>query len=646
VDNSRLVVAVMLSLCLAFVVGCGDTASSEADAKVVAAVQRAERLCDRAQTIMAEVPFLIGDEMAPLFTPSEASAVIGSFDVTKMNELNPKAVAALEEARSVLKAVQDESDAPALTQALAASAMARVRVLQGLGEAYNAARARRKVAAAGVVVNELVLRAAAELSVVDYVDGLAGSKAGSTGQTAREKIAELVERAKVEISRCDDAVGIAEADLVKQTDARDALVKKTTGFRAELSAFEQGKTQAKGEDKVALILQIEAKQIELDKALHATAVAEAAMVDARGVLQRRRAFQEAAKVTLTTLNTMGTMRQVEVGKLAEKRTEAVGSVTKTQGRLEAEVKTLAAAWADVARFEAAAQVCFDDAAKHLDRALLVARKVSGADGKGMLVMAGSAQGRAYLSSAELDTASLLRQRANVKLAESVQRQWREIAQRQGADESVPAELKASLESMVAFPPSVDVASKRKAAAAKFDKAKGAFAAAVRNQVPNLRWADRGQLAYATYMYAVYARDSLSIRAAQQEILDVLSTTRESPFVKSLLEYEKMLTFGALTFATVTGVSPEGELVLAEGADNGTYVKSFDDGRTTKDLPGAVYFVGAKIDLQGETYEPGKILLRVADGQYLAAPEGLKLNVPVDMTINGKPYKANANYPVP
>jgi len=667
VDNSRLVVAVMLGLFLAAMVGCGDTPARESDTKVADAVKRAERLCDRAQTIMAEVPFLIDGKMAPLFEPSHATTPKGTFDISKMDELNPKAVAALEEARSALKDVLGESDAPVLAQALARSAMARVRVLQGRCESYNAVRAREKAAAAGTMVNELVLRATTQLSVLDCADDPSGASARGAGGTVKEKIAELIESAKAEVSQRGKDVQAVQTVLDEQTTVRDGLVKQATADRKALTELEQKKALAAGDDKVALILQVELKEIELSKTLQATAAAETTMARAAGAVQRRKAFLDDANVRLKGLETREAERQAAADEQAKKRGEAAKAVTATAGLIEAEVKTLAAAWANLAGFEGAAQVCFDDAAELLGKARSLAGREAGAGGRGktltpseavgmsgkrMVVTSASAQGRAYLSSAELDVASLPQQRANVKLVEMVQRLWRDIMQRQGRDEDIPAELKAALESIVALPGKapggapVDVASKRAAAAEKFDLAKKTLAVAIKAQDPNLRWADQGQLAYAKYMYAVYAQDSESILDAQNEILNALARNRESQYVKPLLNYEKMLTFGDLAFATVTDVSADGELLLAQGTDKGTYVKQFDDGRTAEELPGAVYFVGAKIDLQGKTYKAGDILLRVADGQYMPAPAGLKLKVPADMTIDDKPHKANSDYVVP
>ncbi len=54
-DNSRLVVAVVLSLCLAVLTGCGDAPQHESEAKIMDAVNRADRLCDRAQIMIDEV---------------------------------------------------------------------------------------------------------------------------------------------------------------------------------------------------------------------------------------------------------------------------------------------------------------------------------------------------------------------------------------------------------------------------------------------------------------------------------------------------------------------------------------------------------------------------------------------------------------
>lgn len=669
-DNSRLVVAIMLSLCLAAVVGCGDAPARESDTKVVDEVKKAERLCDRAQTIMDEVPFLVDGKMAPLFEPSVAKAPRGTFDIDKMDDLNPKALDALKEARAALEGVLDESDAPISAQALALSALARVRVLQGRCEAYNVARTRRKVAAAAAMAKTLAMQATTQLSVLDCADGLSGTSGKGAGGTAKDKIAELILSVESEITKRGNDVKTVQTVLDEQTTVRDGLIRQATAHRKALSDLEQQKALATGDEKVALILQVEAREIELNKTLNATAVAEVAIAEATRTVQRRQAFLDGANARLKALQTRETERQGEAAVQAKKRSEAAKAVDAKAKLMQAEVNALATAWAELARLERAAQVCFDDAAHRLDqaRALLPSEAGDGTGGSGgaitpsratgmsdnrMFVTAGSAQGRACLSSAELDVASLPQQRANVKLAETVQRLWREIAQRQGRDEDAPADLKAALASIVAFPPSgpsgkdpVDVASKRAAAAEKFELAKKALTAAIGAQDPNLKWADQGQLAYAKYMYAVYARDSEYILDAQKEILNVLSRNRESQYVKPLLEYEKMLTFGALAFATVTGVSADGELVLAQGADNGTYIKVFDDGRTAEDVPGAVYLVGAGIDLQGKTYNAGDILLRVADGQYMPAPAGLKLKIPADMTIRGKPYKANTDYPVP
>ena len=687
----------MLNLCLIAAVGCEDSPARQSELRIMAEIARANRLCDRAQSMSGGVLFFVRDDPAPRFetlkgelVPADVTFGIESKDeqnpqalMKALDRLNPQALTALDEARKALKGVLGEAEAPALAQALAKDALARVRSLQGQAEAYKANIVRRQVARIAAAINETLPIASAQANALDYVQDVVTRSGGSTDDSIKSGIAKLIEGVKSEIGQLDTDMKALQGVVTERTAARDALVKQSSAFRGQVGEMEQKRALATGAQKITLIQQIEAKQIELDKSVRQTGEAEAAVADANGSITRLQTVIAAANARLATLASSEADRKTAAGVQDAAGKSADERIAKTREAIGKDLVALAAAWTELDRQERAAQVCYDDAAGLLDKARKILSGVGGdefgssGNAIGGLSPAAAAaktrteaivglavsQGRAHVSSAELDIASLLQHDTNVRLAAGIEKLWPRILPRKdrasaGAGGGAPPEEVSTALSTItglavrkgAGPASdklTGAAARNAAAALKYKLAEKAFRDAVKEQSPTLKWMDRGLLAGALYMYGVCARDSVSIKDAQDQIKKAIDRRIDSPLVaRSLRPIKEMLTFGANAFVTVTDVSADGEMLLEQGAEKGTFVKTFGQGRTGKDLPGAVYVAGREIQRGQVSHPKGTILLRVAGGQYLPAPAGLVLTIPADMTILGQSYKKGDEVVVP
>ena len=678
-DNSRIVVAVMLSLSLAAVVGCEDAPARQAELRIMAEITQANRLCDRAQSMLDEVLFFVADRPAPLFKVQEGKLDV-RFDRARMNDLNPQALEALADARKGLKGVLAETEAPALAQALARDALARIRSLQGQAAAYQANQVRREAARLAAAINGMLPAASAQADALDYVEDMIARNGGDAGDSIKSGIANLVEGVKAEMGQLGADLKAQQGVVAERTAARDALIKQGSALRGQVSELEQKRSLAPRDAKIALIQQIEAKQIELDKAIRQTGEAETAVAVANKAIVRIQAVIAAAGARLATLESLEAGRKTAAGAqdvAGQSADERMGKMREAIGK---GLIVLAAAWTELTGLERAAQVCYDDAAGLLGKARKTLSNVdgdefgaSGSTGGSspaaaaagtrteMVVGLATSQGRAHVSSAELDIVSLFQHDTNVRLAASIEKLWPRILPRKdraapggGALPKDVADALSAIRGLAALTGAASgaeaptgPAARTASAAVKYKQAEKAFREAIKEQRPTLKWMDRGLLAGALYMYGVCAKDSPSIKDAQEQILKAIDKKSESPLVSaSLGPIKDMLTFGDNAFVTVADVGAGGEMLLAQGADKGTFFKNFGDGRTGKDMPGAVYVAGRAIQRGGVDYAPGTILLRVPRDQYVQAPAGLVLTIPADMTIGGQSYKAGDEVIVP
>jgi len=664
----------MLSLCLAAVVGCEDAPARQSERRIMEGIAQARRLCDRAQSMLDEVLFFVDGSPAPLYKVQPGKIDV-QFDRNRMDELNPQALEALAQAQKALKGVLGESEAGTeLAQALAKDALARVRSLQGQAAAYQAGLVRRKAAGIAAEIDRMLPTASAQADTLEYVEDMVARNSGDADDSMKGGIAKLIAAVKTDIGQLNMELNAQRGVVAERTTARDALLKQGSALRQQVNDLEQKSSLVRGDAKIKLIQEIEAKQIELDKTVRMTGQAETAVAEANKAITRIQAVLAAATARLTALESLEADRKKAAGVQAAAGTSASERIAETRKKIGDELVALATTWTELVALERTAQGCYDDAAGQLGKARRTLSAVGGDEFGGggraggaspaaaaagtrteMIVGLAVSQGRAHVSSAELDIVSLLQHGTNVRLATSVEKLMPRLLKGGAA---APKEVTDALTAIRALVPlsgaaagaeaPTGPAARTAAAAEKYKKAEKAFRDAVKEQRPALKWMDRGLLASALYMYGVCARDSTSIKDAQDQILRAMDKKAESPYVaESLGSVKRMLTFGTDAFVTVTDVGAGGEMLLEQGADKGTFFKTFGDaGRTGKDMPGAVYVVGRNIERGGVEYAEGTILLRVMGEQYIQAPAGLVLTIPADMTILGQSYKAGDEVIVP
>jgi len=657
VNNGRLVIAGMIGVCL--LAGCGDSPTRQAEKRVMDQIDRAERLCTRAQGMLRDVLFHVNDQPAPLFDLlKEGTPVVPKLKPEMVDQLNPQAVTALAEARKILTGAVKESDAPNAVLALAHESLARVRTLQGACEEHKANVLLVKIALAVGRVRDQIPVVAAHLDVQGYVTKLAG---GATDQVAPQ-IQKILGEIKAEIAALQAKVKTAQAEKTRLETLHAKLAKDTADLAAALGDLGQKKALAKSDTRIAVIAEIATKEIAAEKTTLRTKETEVALADVKASLasldvqvkaaDARQKMMEAVEAELKTIGGTRDRTKTMVANL---------TAAATKGIVE-KVTAIAKDWVELAAVEQAARACYDGAAALLKKA----RSLAGTAHKGASFPAG--QGRAWMASARVDVAPLGQQQTNAALAKSLRDLWRGLSRVQGgAEAALPAALAEALNAIETFPPPegddkpLTPAAKRTAAARKYTAAARAYQDAVAAGVPTLAWVDRGHLACARYLYAIHMyaaasdpantdqgeakrlkADALqSLKLAQMEIQAALADKRESPHVGSLKAVEERLTFGKYAFVTVKDVGPGGQMVGTDGAANGTFFRELGSGRTTKDLPGTVFVFGADL---GER-KAGEIVLKVDQGQYMPPPEGLELTIPAEMTVRNTTYKANTKIKV-
>ena len=660
-NNSRLGVALTLGLSLA-AVGCEDSPARQAEKRVMVEVDRAERLCDRAESMLEDAVFKVDRDFAPLFNVLEDTTPTVTIDLEMVDQLNPKAVGALEAARKAIKGVVRETAADKGVLALANEALARVRAMQGGCADRNANVVRARIARTVAAVRSKILIARAHLGVQNFVDDLAGP-----GAQVAERIQKRLDEVKAEIVALRTRIRTQQTEADKQAALRTKLLAEATGLREEQRQLEQKESLAKGDERIVLIKQVEDKEIK----------AEGILVRVKGI-EDLIADMKAADVRLNKVVEVAEVRQTMIQALADERKSAGdshGTARKAEDNLLEAVlaqigdglKAVEKDWVELARLERGAQECYGDAADLLDKA----QGLAGRSGASMPAK----EGRAWIANARLDVVTLPQHHTNVLLGRTIENLWREVARRKrtglgaaGAQEALPPQVKAALARITSLPSldrkpgsegdkAVSAADRKKAAAAKFRRAQRAFRTAVQRGRPPLMWVDRGHLALALYMAALCTEGpeaSKSLKEAQDEIVDALKDKRESPHVRALLDIEKQLTFGDAAFLIVDAIDADGKMVVAEmsvaadGVVNGSFFKALDDGRTTKDLPGAVYVVGKDIQDAGGAvlHRAGAILLLVEGGRYMSPAEGLTLTIPAKMKIFERTYEARQELKVP
>ena len=687
-NNSRFLVAVMLGLSIA-AVGCGDSDTRQAEKRVMDYVDRAERLCGRAQAMLADVLFMVNNKPAPMYEvlkDNETASV--TLKPEMVQQLNPKAVAALESARRALGRALTESDAPGSAMALAHQSLARVRMLQGACEEHDANVARANMARTVGRIRGRVPAIRSHLSLHDYIDELTEGERDVVASQLKKMLAGV----KAEIDGFQDKVNAEQILKGKQEGIRDTLLKDISRLTSELRALGEKKALAKNDEKIPLLRLIEAKAIEAEKAALRVKKAEDALVGLKASMARLTAYVESAKVRQEMIKTFITDQTAADGDRGRRRKSGDALISAAWGEMVGRLKVLETDWAVLTRAEQAAQVCYDEAASLLKKA----QALAGDTHRGASLPAG--EGRALMASAHLDLAALPQQRVNAEVAKTVKALWQGIDRRQrrgrgGAGSDTPTPLSAAVDSTLraiesfAAPTGaaekdglLTVMAKRKAAAGKCELAGKAFDAAVEQGDPVLSWVDRGRLAHAKYVYAVnmYAvssseistldrakpehrkalreakevmkKSQYALKDGQKAIAHALQGKRRSPNVGALLPVEEELTFGANALVSVKEIDAGGRMVLHEGPTNGTFYKDLVTGRATKDIPGAVYVFDniEGVDASGNPktlYAAGDIRLLLADGQYMVPPPGLELTAPAKMTIKNSEYDLGEKFKV-
>ena len=652
----------MVGLSLA-AVGCNDSPTRQAEKRVMKQVEDAERLRERAQSMLADVLFMVNvkkdepgasfEEAAPLFNvvvKDENTTVTVKYASETGSTLNPKALTALTEARKALTSAVAESGAPKPALVLANESLACVRALQGTCEEYKANVLRQNIAVAVGQIQDSIPVIRAHLNVQSYIDKLVGG--------AKEEVAPQIEKILIEIKAESDALQVkvdaAQTEKGKQEAARAKLMGDTTRLAKELNDLGQKLTSANVPQKMELLKEIEAKEIEAKKADLRTKVAEKAIEDVTAELVLLDVRVKTAAVRQVMFKDFEKKHGESAGKHRTTRTMQTNLTVSAGNDMVKRLEKIEGDWAALAKIELAAQVCYDDAAGLLK----YAQGLAGPDHGASLP---SSEGQARMASARIDIATLAQRRTNAALAASVRKLWREITRLRPKSSDAkaggevvlndPEEVLARLEvfpsskkkaatarpttatSQKADAGSVTAVSKKKAAAEEYGLAIRAFKSAVAQDAVPLSWVNRGRLAHATYMYAICANHPESLKAAQAVIRIALADKRESPNVGTLLAIEQRLTFGADTFLTVKEVVGD-KMIHTDSADNGSFFRELHGGRTTKDLPGTVYM----FDKETEGHKAGEVSVMISRGLYMTPPEGFELTIPADMTIRGLPYK--------
>jgi hypothetical protein len=483
--------------------GCSDSSDRASGRKLLESVWKSQRLSARAAAMLANVVLKVDDDYAPVFAkvrgPVKVVAPVGI-------QVNPKAIAALEEAESLLRtAIREADQAPKETLALAGQTLAHVLRLKGSCGASQAANARGRLLSAvvGAQQNARVIRE--HLSLLAFAKQLA--------QADDSDLEQMLAEADTAVTKLDEKVQGETTVVADERDRSRKLEEQMLALNAKARELRAQSDRAGGEQSLALFDKAQELEREgtgylsqIEKLELATASREAMIAELRADADGARRRQAIAKEMLVARR-QGADARDQISQRAAEALEA--SIRKMEEQDLPEMVDLckqltASEQEGLASYAAAAQ------------ALKTVRDVP-ADQAAIAAAAGDLEGQSLLIQEELQ-----------RLSQEIKVLW-------GAQQR---EIPEGVSVLTNYMPEPDKV--RASVATRFEETAKLYQQAGRSADRQEQWIYQAHEANAYYRVARLRRDADALQKAREAIERALEGRREAPLMRDAVRLEAMI----------------------------------------------------------------------------------------------------------
>ncbi|MCJ7544717.1 MAG: hypothetical protein MUP47_09190 [Phycisphaerae bacterium] len=515
------------------VAGCSDSKRHGANKKLLEETEIASRRYAKAVSLMDLPPAKVNDEYVPL---GHVGRITGASNVKLADPLavHPEAWAALVAAETGLTRAlgQYGRDAGNEDQALAQAMLGNILMLKAEYQRAAAAAERQQARAASAMANRSVSMVQLYTALERYYDQLASLRdqdLSAVLSAAREEAAKA--RVDAEAVQKEIASLRARAEQLRQAD--EALIPQARRLRGDSE-------QASGQEAMELLDQALKLETQINENVSALAALENALERREADLSDVKAALESAEARQKVAETIVAARR---GHADASRTE-LGSIQAALSKARSDVQEQTALLASVCERTAQAEDAAAEAytiaiAKHEAARRLRTRNQS------TQTIARLADARWAL--AELKDQSLYLRQCNMQLAERLAG----IGSPRAAEGAGPATTSASApadrppqaipafaKGLLAYVPNPEQT--RSEAIENYTQAGELYETASRGVLPHLRWAYQGQAAAAYIALYRLSYDADALTKAKEALNQALEDKRESPFLASVVELERLL----------------------------------------------------------------------------------------------------------
>lgn len=503
-----------------FISGCSDSTPRRAGRELRREIDKAQRLCNRAMTLMKNVVIRDKDtkETSPL---SREVTDPGAIDVLKPTEaVNPKAIVSLDKAVLILDAAigRHGGTAEAVDVGLAYLQLARVHALRAHYQRAAASVAHFKVEQFTQDVKQAAEGLRAKAALVQYYNLLAGAK----NEQAQERFdieKQKARRATDELKKINGQIADLETD-------KEAQVKLENDCTVEARALRMRSREPGLKDPMAQLEKALAKRLEVNKAAAKIAGIEHE-IDVRKTRRGTLALELALANSIQSA--MKAILDIEDDSVAEsgsKRDETRAAIVAEAKNAENDANDLKGACKEAGQHEELAEEC-------LRKAVEACRQAAPRLGGPPADETAAQRGDTHMAWADLNTSRLRRRRRISQFADAMMSLWGKL-DRPGDAAAAFSEMAASY---LAKPAEV-----KKQAETQYQQAVESYAAALSElgSRPKRRWAYQGQLATA-YIGLYRLTGDADKRDKARDLLNKALEDRESsPYLKSLLWFHRQL----------------------------------------------------------------------------------------------------------
>ena len=406
-------------LALPLAAGCADSEQRTANQNLVDAIDRARRLYDRGLALLANPVLKIGAEFLPI-SPGEDKPLAGQDPDVQIvrSTVNPKALAALEEAEAGLsKAISDNGAAAGVAEKALAN-LTLGHVINAKAYLFTTIASIRRGEAAGLVplAEQSAWQTRTHLSLVKYHRKLAG--------VSSEDVQKVIDETAQQQKTAAAEVGVTKGKLVANATKKAELLQANQTRMEQARKVRVKSRLVTGQESLDLLNQALEMEASVNKDRRLVDAAEAETLALKVALADQELRLNSADQLLKVAGEILAGRKDATGKAKKNLDSASATLAGILKTLEKLAGQIDAACTAAAAAEAKAMAAYDAARSHL----VTSReypphkaKVALADEADLLVARGK------LSSARLDL-----QKNLSALAEKLTKAWPEMPGGAGA----------------------------------------------------------------------------------------------------------------------------------------------------------------------------------------------------------------------